>query len=238
MKRVNPDKFRRDIATNLSLFERVLSEEVSDIVINTDPIKSAASTAARSSKKAEWRYELTDLRMRVPLPKQAIPSGCIGPVEIIIDVDLQGVCGEDGTDCITHLGYNLHISASNGQFLCAWHFDRHIGEPDDGDEAHPLYHFQHGGHKMKPHENALGQALLLPAPRLASPPMDAILFVDFILSNFEGKAWRKLRANASYVRLVQESQARHWKPFVGRLAKWWEIGPKDEAARELWPHLA
>lgn len=99
--------------------------------------------------------------------------------------------------------------------------------------------FSMGGDQMDEIADSLGKVLLLPAPRMASPPMEAVLCIDFILSNFAGNEWRNLRDDRTYEKLLQEAQFRLWKPYVDRLASWWS-GPKQEKAEilELWPHLA
>lgn len=68
----------------------------------------------------------------------------------------------------------------------------------------------------------LGDVLLLPAPRISYPPMDIVLGIDFILSNFvEKKVYNELRCDPQYKSAVKNAQARLWKPYILSLAHFW-----------------
>jgi hypothetical protein len=71
--------------------------------------------------------------------------------------------------------------------------------------------------------------------------MDAILSIDFVISNFAGKAWHTLRSNSEYNRLLKDSQQQYWKPYFEHLSSWWPLTeqsrPDTHPARKLWPQL-
>ena len=241
-KRTNPASIRSQISSDLLSLIRVLQEDSSGVVVNPDVLTSSANQARRDSKNATWSYEVANLQLRVAVPQNVLPMQCGKWLDILVNLDIEGQCVDSGEDCITALVLNLEIATDTRENVCSWHFDRHIDDGNQqsniGSEAHPRYHFQHGGHAMKPFSNSLGSTLLLPAPRLAFPPMDAILSLDFVLSNFSGECWQNLRDNPTYVRLLQSSQKKHWKPYINRIASWWSDSPKDKACVDLWPHLA
>jgi hypothetical protein len=237
---INPDAIRRRISSDLLSLVQILRNETSGVVLNPEVLASAANQANKVAKNTNWTYEVANLQFRVATPQNVLPTACGNELNIYMDLKLRGECNDELDDCLTALTLEIRIETESKENICSWHFDRHITDDESAptEEAHPQYHFQHGGHAMKHLADSLGKTLLLPAPRLAFPPMDAVLAIDFILSNFAGLCWQELRNEATYTRLLKEAQLRYWKPYVMRLASWWEQGPKDEETIQvLWPHL-
>ena len=235
-KKPDREKILRQLAKSLIDLSGVLSRYAGDVISNADIIKSAANDVSRGGDT--WRYEVVGLSIKCQVPQNTIPAHCPGPLSVELSVDIKG--GYDpgtGHDNILGLTLNIVARSADHKLISAWHFDRHIGEAHS-DDAHPLFHFQHGGHVMKEHEGDLGRMLLLPAPRIAFPPIDAVLSIDFALSNYAGAVWKQLRDIPEYRNLVVESQERYWAPYVAKLAEWWQPGPKDRAKiAALWPQL-
>ena len=77
-------------------------------------------------------------------------------------------------------GVTVEGKNQNGLFKSSWHLDYDNNNVQDF--IHPHFHITWGGNKMK--DLNLGEVLLLPTPRFSYPPMDIVLGVDFILSNF------------------------------------------------------
>jgi len=224
------------ITNELLSLAQILDHHSREVILNADVLKSSANQAKKSGASG-WEYQVAGLQMRVRTPQNVLPTQNGDSLLIQVDLDVAGAYDEK--DDLTHLVLQICIHTDQRQNLCAWHFDRHIkGDEDkEPEEAHPLYHFQHGGHAMKEISDSLGKVLLLPAPRLPFPPMDAILAIDFLLSNFAGKQWKKLRDEPSYMRLLKSAQERYWKPYHERVASWWTQGPKDSKVTDLLPHL-
>lgn len=96
---------------------------------------------------------------------------------------------------ITGLSANLQFEALDAQKNCwyqFWHLDNHLRSAKTPPEVHPLYHLNFGGQRLASCRldgaNKLFFGLVeLEAPRIQLPPMDAVLLVDFVLSNFDGK---------------------------------------------------
>ncbi|KGO93655.1 hypothetical protein [Flavobacterium subsaxonicum] len=124
-------------------------------------------------------------------------------------------------------GYVLNDLYPEGTDLhSSWHLDRHIFDKLDEENkfSHPHYHFTFGGNKMK---DALGkfnygQSLILPTPRIAYPPMDAILGIDFIIQNYYNKnKVKNILTDSEYIRIVGGAQERLWKPYyMSIFSKW------------------
>lgn len=141
-------------------------------------------------------------------------------------------------------------------WLCAWHVDRHIRGEEDADDAdddvedesgiprgtprfvHPDYHFQYGGEGVWGlTDEQYGRHLLLEAPRLAHPPLDAVLAIDFVLSNYYGRRWHDLRHDPAYRRMIRSAHDRIWRPYSIATASNWIGGSAEWDATLLWPHL-
>jgi hypothetical protein len=240
MARNIDDTVRKKISSDLQALASVLEKHQAHIFANPEVLRSSANQVVRGGRPNAWHYEVPPFVMRVPSPQQTFPRGC-GELEIELQLEVDGECNPDEAgDGITHLIMDLKVSSGATGAMCAWHFDRHIGDENDGDgEAHPLYHFQHGGKAVEPVYGMFGMSLFLPAPRLPFPPMDAILSIDFVISNFCGEAWRNLRNDTEYLRLLRGAQKQLWRPYMQRLAEWWKpAGARDPFIDRMFPHLA
>lgn len=102
----------------------------------------------------------------------------------------------------------------------SWHFDY---EPkfQKLKYIHPLYHLTYGGALMD--DLDIGNVLLLPTPRISYLPMDFVLGVDFILSNFIKKEqYKDVASEPEYSAAVKNSQKRLWQPYFNTLANHWD----------------
>jgi hypothetical protein len=89
--------------------------------------------------------------------------------------------------------------------------------------AHPRYHFQIGGQKVwdRP-SHEFGSQLILETPRIAHPPLDAILAIDFILANYYSETWSNLLdKDGRYADLVETAQEIFWRPYLFAAASKW-----------------
>jgi hypothetical protein len=88
-----------------------------------------------------------------------------------------------------------------------------------------------------------GSVLLPEPPRIAYPPMDAVLAVNFVLANFFGDEWRSLvgaNGDSEYVKLLTHAQNRFWRPYSQALSAAWKPGPfakQDWSPAVIWPQL-
>lgn len=239
-KKAKPDAIRKRISNELLSLNRILHQNRSGVFHNPEVLLASADQC-KSCGPSNWHYEVAELILNVLVPQNVLPQARHKSMVVTANIDLRGEYDDDAEDCFTDLVFNIRVETANKESICTWHFDRHIhsAEGIDPKEAHPLYHFQHGGHAMKEIVGSLGKVLLLPAPRIAFPPLDATLAVDFLLSNFAGSAWQELRNNHEYAKLLREAQERYWKPYIARLAAWWEPGPRSDERKTLalWPQL-
>lgn len=139
--------------------------------------------------------------------------------------------------------------------ICSWHLDRDIESAGDeqhskdqseidaqGREIHPLYHLHFGGRVMTTmidkDEADFGDLLLLEPPRLAHPPLDAILALDLLLTNFYPSDRKDLGNDDQYVRLVRTAQERYWRPYAHLCSSAWSTPVAAQwKPIQVWPHL-
>jgi len=170
--------------------------------------------------------------------------------ECRLDVAVEGLCPPTlQTDPLLLHQVDIELKAPGAagkpSFLQAWHFDRHIDEDGIPKPAHPRYHFTFGGKRLENHLDGFAKQhidgiLLLDSPRLAHPPFDGVLAIDFVLSNFAGAQWQTLRALPEYIRIITYAQERLWFPYVAALHAHWcgdAQAKKKWLAAKIWPHI-
>lgn len=86
---------------------------------------------------------------------------------------------------------------------------------------HPMFHMTYGGERIKDME--LGEMLLLSSPRISFPPMDIILGIDFVLSNFlEKESYKnKIINEPQYRTPLRNAQEKYWMPYYVPIANNW-----------------
>lgn len=243
MNRTAATQFRRERGDEIKKLADILIRK--GILQNVEPLSSASSVCYappslldkfKSSKTRRgmefWSYQVSDLLFRgvdEACLKDSIPYKP-AEVEIILNAYLYGICLDDNPRDISNpfvqLSVNIETRALDREsnvLKCAWHLDKNIVEDKDNesDFAHPDYHFQHGGFKVNDIKN-YGEHLILAVPRLAHPPLDGILAVDFVLSNYFGSKWRGLREDSEYQKIVRAAQERCWSAYALSTAMEWK----------------
>jgi len=113
-------------------------------------------------------------------------------------------------------------------------------------EAHPLYHIQFGSAKIRKEKEAgsldLANSgnLFMDTPRLMHHPLDLVLGVDFLLSNYFPDAWDALKRDGPYISLCRKYQAAFWKPYIHAIARHWDLHRDRDcwnAKNVIWPNL-
>lgn len=236
--------FRSALATDLQALASFFGRQ--KIVDNAVPLQKAAVECRLESSggENEWSYNIERLSIPLPVGIKAHPVG-VYDAQAEINVSVKGHCApeSDYHDPLIKLEAEIVVTGRckhKENVFCSWHFDRHITEEDSAEPeaAHPRYHMHFGGRRMTKSVLDFGAILLLPGPRLPHPPLDGILFIDFVLSNFAENKWRHARTQAPYQRLIRNAQTRLWKPYVRSLhGAWAKPQPKEWAPHDVWPHF-
>lgn len=198
-------------------------------VKDAKPLYDAASKLYALRSDEQYQYECNNLVFSYDGQiSGTIPLG-VKYLEIILNIEFGGIVVKDNKfgSPVSNLQFDLELHGmddNTDQYYCAWHLDKHIKQVDDGPNkyVHPDYHLTFGGNKMEGKGNIFGQCLIVPMPRLAHPPMDAILGIDFIIHNFlpiEQKS--SLLLDPAYIQVVRNSHIRLWKPYYCAISSAW-----------------
>lgn len=183
--------------------------------VDISPLSKIASEANKGG------YNLQKLKIKIKdIPNNTRPN--ITALEVLLSVQIIETQPTGNIICNPVSTYNFHIeiSGNDGEKTVhsSWHLD--FDNSNTSDYIHPSLHLTYGGKTMKSTE--LGNVLLLPTPRIAYPPMDAVLGIDFVLSNFAKiDIYNKIKADSQYKAAVKHSQERLWKPYMLSLANHW-----------------
>lgn len=242
MNKTAATHFRRERGDEIKKLADLLKRK--GVLQDPEPLLSAAASCStppslleefKSSKTRKglefWSYQISSLLFREvdkDCLKHSVPSD-LAEVQITLNAYIYGVCLDDDPRDVNNpfvqLSINIETSALDKRknvLRCAWHLDKNIVEKGDklSKFAHPDYHFQHGGIRVRNITN-YGENLLLDAPRLAHPPLDGILAVDFVLSNYFGSKWIELRDDSEYQKIVRAAQERCWSAYAFSTAMEW-----------------
>lgn len=224
---------------------------------NVDPLKNAF--ALNSKEKYSGRLRL-EFHPQV-IPRNTIPSS-VKNITIVLDFsiceDFSKIRNNEVFNTIQNGGYNCSILIigkdeveNNGsciEYVSSMHLDCDQ-DVDRCDYTHPQFHLTFGGDKMKRYfehepEADFGRTLLLSSPRIAHPPLDIFLAIDFVLCNFFIKdRYEKIRKDSRYKNTIRQSQDRIWKPYYISLAGHWcqykgcDNSDKDLMCRNFHPSL-
>ncbi|TKT93340.1 hypothetical protein [Dyadobacter frigoris] len=204
---------------------------------DVSPLDGAGQSFIETESKI-WKYNLRKITFndadevggRMPSESEQIS------VSLSLFIKSSGVIGDEVSNPLSELNVDIEIGGQRlnsrtyeiDDLYSSWHLDLHEEEMGDGSPkfSHPLYHFSFGGEKMEGMgEDLIGNTIILPAPRLMHPPMDAVLAIDFILQNyFIREKIKKLLSDPEYKEIVRNSQLRLWKPYFASIYSFWDKG--------------
>lgn len=170
--------------------------------------------------KGSKSAQLEKLKLHVnTAPRNTRPN--VESLDIYLNVTVPQVLSDDFDLSLSGYAFSMIIAGinENGETVkSSWHID--YDNSDNAEYMHPHFHLTYGGQSME--DIPLGNVLLLPTPRLAYPPVDIILGIDFALSNFVKKdLYESIRSDSQYRAAVKHSQIKYWKPYMLSLAHFW-----------------
>lgn len=200
---------------------------------DTTPLVTAGQSCISKSNGKRWLYNLDKIVFQADYASGCIPDKTEN-IQVSLSLSICGVLPDDEvlSNPLERLEFNFEIEGlyenektqNIDELFGAWHLDKHITEPGSGTSkfSHPLYHLAFGGYRMEAKAGEFGIALIMPAPRLLYPPMDAALGIDFLLQNYvEQKNITKLICDPEYIRIMRASQKRLWRPFFCSIYSHW-----------------
>lgn len=228
-------EIRMEMSKDIISFIEILENEL-------DSISSASSIAKILEDKNDmpvygdinahpnnWGYDVS-IRLRLTTLSGMKPI-CIQPNHLDFSMKIIANSSnykDDYCDPLVYLEFNLltigYSTNTGSEMVHSLHLDRH---PDKGHstDPHPKYHFQFGGRKLSEkitNDVEYGKNMFFDAPRIMHYPMDFILGIDFILSNYYSEIWNKLKeTNHQYNSLIAKYQEVILKPYFNSMSEHW-----------------
>jgi hypothetical protein len=212
----------------------------------------AAASECRTLQQATWGCSLERLRFQIHDLPRVVPSEAYN-VAVELSLELRGEPRDEtfNGDPLAKLELDILLTGDykaedeTRKLLGCWHLDRDLRQAEDGVQQfmHPHYHLQYGGKRLwssvQTGEMHFGSSLVLEAPRIAHPPLDAILGVDFLLTNYFPADRLDIRGNGDYRNLIKASQERLWRPYAYAISHcWYPVPDQSEwTDHRLWPQL-
>lgn len=237
---------RAKVAKSLELLAEILTKE--RIVDDISPLQRAAHNCRRYPKDGKWGYSVENLIFRRLGNLRVFQEGFdIRHATLQFSVIVEGLCEiPERNDPLTLLELNIDLFGSYEgesnieEASTAWHLDKHIYE-DPSEFVHPVYHISFGGkHLESKINNKNNPVLLIDSPRIAHPPLDAVLGIDFVITNFLGTSITSFRKNnGTYINIVGEMQKCIWKPYIDTLHGFWQENSHTLpwSPNLVWPQL-
>ncbi len=203
---------------------------------NSGPVRTAADQCQaglrKDGEREYWGFEIAGLQINLEdqrhvRPRSAVMDGCRGILSAKIEEYVPGNQDEvgHGFELLREASVDFHLDAYHqisGDMLmlrAAWHLDTHAYSNPSDHGVHPRFHFQVGGNKLEEVDAEIRGVLMPEAPRLACPPLDGILAVDFVLAHYCGKKWGEFKyVSPNYLQLRKNPLQRYWLPYFRTIA--------------------
>jgi hypothetical protein len=258
MSKASLSQLKNEIASDLQAFGSELKNK--GIISDDTPFKDASrqcksglipNVKGKTIPNSNcWGYNLSNVIFKTldrkkkhhVNPKGAtITSIVLDAIVIGNDIDKKSV-----SDPFAHLEVNIviHANAADSEpLITCWHLDRDLEGANPPEDLHPIYHFTYGGKNLKLSDKEFnyGSNIVLDTPRFAHLPLDGILGVDFILSNYYGGERRKLcEQSITYNRYLAKVQDLIWRPYAFACTSHWKgytPSTNNWSTAKIWPQL-
>lgn len=242
------EQYKAEYNRDLRQLADILHQNFSEYCPNVQPLYKAAESCLES-QDSFYQYHIGNLVFNLSENslRRVLPRGVIS-ASLVLELMIRGLCNIEDAIIDPFNDFTLDITI-NGihqeharSLKSCWHLDRDVPEEDDGKQGflHPSYHFQYGGRKLREDVFEYGDTFILEMPRLAHPPMDAVLAIDFILVNYYPYKDTEFREEQNYQDLLRNAQKRVWKPYIRALSAWdseTSIPKHVWHPAQIWPQL-
>lgn len=234
-----------DMASHLTELAEILNKEGIDT--------AQLYTISGQLNQPLLKYKLTPFKINIKddekFPKRLSHKRSARNLELFFDLEIEcdSTNFQDNRDPFKKYSFNIVIKGrnknnANSKLIYAIHFDKHnLKEQEKGkppNQAHPAYHFQFGGNNLEDEEKLdSGRALFLDAPRIMHHPMELILSIDFILSNFFPTIWNRIKPLPTYKKILRKYQKDFILPYFKSVVEHFEDKPSQWNSHEIYPQL-
>jgi hypothetical protein len=224
--------FREEKAAQLVQMANLLETYVGGN-LNTGPIHKAAGQLRDENKipllkggivnPDVWGYDIEDFEIPLETLKHVKPSTITkGSVFLNLKIRANVNAWDDMNDPFLELNFKVDVKGVGEK---VYHFGFHIDRHDltaTSAEPHPVYHIQYNINPTNSAEFDYGSIMYIDTPRLLHFPLDFILGVGFLTSNFFPTAFSILAEERGFVKLNNHYQEKIWKPYYHTLANHWK----------------
>jgi hypothetical protein len=175
--------------------------------------------------ETQWGYKVElSFPMEMATVRHLRPTG-FTQVEIVVEIDVESSIKEwdNLNDPFTSLSFRSMLRGTNpitGKLhYLSFHVDRHNGAKTT--EVHPLYHVQYLQNGKVKDNFDHGESMQLDVPRMMHFPLEVILGVSLLLSNFAPGSYAKLIQNRAYKKISRVYQEKIWRPYINSLESFW-----------------
>ena len=175
-----------------------------------------------TQKEEFWGYEIEDFELPVTTDRHVRPQGVTNlSMTLNMKIVANYIEWTSLSDPLLEMHFKVIIRGIGDQnhFLC-FHIDRH-DLSENPSEPHPIYHLQYVVNPYRAHDFNYGSVLQIDTPRIMHYPMDFVLGIGFLTSNFFPMAFDSMLDDGTFTNLYKEYQERIWKPFAQSLAAHW-----------------
>jgi len=245
------DIFLYELGEDFSNFAEVLNKEKSLEKVSNILYKLSGQIKGKKSLEYKTRSICIVFNMSEKFPKRFSHGKSAIDLVLKFNIDLKIdynklIEGDDPFSkfCLNILIHGKNKNNQNSKIRYAIHFDRHNKEEEQRQNAkspiqpHPAYHFQFGGNKLKDEDIDYGQALFLDSPRIMYHPMELILSIDFILSNFFPTIWDKIKSDRQYKKILKKYQKYFVQPYFQSIVNSFDTNATSNwNAQDIYPQL-
>ncbi len=199
-----------------------------------------AISSIQDNKDLKYEIKPIKIEMKGKFPKRLSHTN-VDVLELEFDLNIDGKFADalNGKDPFSSYTLNIVVYGLDGSgenlLYNAMHLDKHDGTISN--TIHPYYHFQFGGNKLKENINEYGQVLILDSPRIMYHPMEFILAIDFIVSNFLPNAWKNLKKNPTYLDILNEIQKLIVQPYFRSITNFFDKNVGNWNHLEVYPQF-
>lgn len=232
-----------ELAIDLEKISDILLEE--NFIYNPSPLRSVRDQLMRDPKQ----YSISGLifnNVNGEYIRGGVWDKNLG-VKMSGKIDINGnaFVYSEVSKMVIDIEYSCFKLEDNTECKGSWHMDYHVMPGNPPSFMHPDFHLHHGGKKIA-ELSSYGDLVILDTPRVMHHPLDAVLGIDFVISNFfPDIQWRKLRAKKEYSNIVEKAQESWWKDYYATLSSYWSSKNQQtqtafaaiDSAKKLNPHF-
>lgn len=208
-----------NVQTQLTMIASLLRRR--KICRDVSPILNVIPTIGKNGGNS---FIIEGLELVLPKPSNMRPNNIIKLVGIIT---VATDCKQMNEINIEHMfnDYFFNVvfkgygAGKEECYYSSFHLDY---EPSNSSNyIHPWFHLTYGGINVKNLDH--GELMILPAPRIPFWPMDFMLGLDFILSNFldQERYNTEFIADSNYRSALKKSQDSIWRPYILSISHHW-----------------